>query len=352
LDRIAVVNGLRGLAILGVLFQHIGREPATAMLAAHGLEALTPLVSNGWTGVNLFFLLSGFVLFLPYAAGRRGMAGWADARHFYARRFLRLMPLYYFSAVVLLLLAARQLPVAGFLGLAIDLITVRFAFLPHQFGVAINYPLWSIAVEILFSIAFPLVVVLAARIGLSRVLVLALLGALAMRVAGRLWDAHPLGPNFIADNILGRIDEFVLGMVFARAYVAGGIPARARHLFWPGAALVLLAWAGFYQCQYRGLTMVAMAPLNNVIDLGYAGILLAVLAPGGAHRLLAWAPLQVAGMMCYSLYIWHAPVLEAVQPAQGLLAALALLLALAAFSYRYIEFSRAANWRALFLPGG
>jgi peptidoglycan/LPS O-acetylase OafA/YrhL len=262
------------------------------------------------------------------------------------------MPLYYFSAVVLLLLAARQLPVAGFLGLAIDLITVRFAFLPHQFGVAINYPLWSIAVEILFSIAFPLVVVLAARIGLPRVLVLALLGALAMRVAGRLWDAHPLGPNFIADNILGRIDEFVLGMVFARAYVAGGIPARARHLFWPGAALVLLAWAGFYQCQYRGLTMVAMAPLNNVIDLGYAGILLAVLAPGGAHRLLAWAPLQVAGMMCYSLYIWHAPVLEAVQPAQGLLAALALLLALAAFSYRYIEFSRAANWRALFLPGG
>ncbi len=346
MDKIAVVNGLRGLAILGVLFQHLGLPPAMAALDAAGLSALDPLVSNGWTGVNLFFILSGFVLFLPYAAGRRTMAGWADARHFYGRRFLRLMPLYYFAAVVLLVLAGFQLSPAAFGELALDLATVRFALEPHHFGVAINYPLWSIGVEILFSLAFPLVVLVAARIGLGRVLALALAGALALRLLGRAWDAHPLGPNFVADNIFGRIDEFVLGMALARAYEAGRIPPWARHLLLPGVALVLLAWAGFYQCQYRGLSMLAMAPLNNVIDLGFACVLAASL--GGRGGMLAAVPLQVAGMMCYSLYIWHVPVIDAVRPAQGLGAALPLLLALSLASYRFVEFGRVADWRALF----
>ena len=135
-------------------------------------------------------------------------------------------------------------------------------------------------------------------------------------------------------------------MALARAYEAGRIPPWARHLLLPGVALVLLAWAGFYQCQYRGLSMLAMAPLNNVIDLGFACVLAASL--GGRGGMLAAVPLQVAGMMCYSLYIWHVPVIDAVRPAQGLGAALPLLLALSLASYRFVEFGRVADWRALF----
>jgi peptidoglycan/LPS O-acetylase OafA/YrhL len=360
-DRIAVVNGLRGLAILGVLFQHIGLPPALAALNAVGLDAaglglLAPLAANGWTGVNLFFILSGFVLALPYAQARRSLSAPGAIRHFYRRRFWRLMPLYGLAGAVLLLLAAPRLAPGAFAGLAIDLATLRFVLSPHRFGVAINYPLWSIGVEILFSLAFPALLLLARRIGFARLLGLAAAAALAMRLAGRAWDPHPLGPNFIADNIFGRIDEFVLGMAFARWHAAGRIFPRARHLLAPGIVLVLLAWAGFFQCQYRGLSMLAMAPLNDVLDAGFACLLAAALAPGrggvpgrGWRRLLSWAPLQVAGMMCYSLYIWHAPVLEAVQPAQGLPAALAVLLVLAAFSYRYVECARAPDWRPLFL---
>lgn len=350
MDRIAVVNGLRGLAILGVLMQHVGGQavPAQAPWAA-------PLLSNGWTGVNLFFILSGFVLYLPYAGGRRRMAGLADARHFLWRRCLRLMPLYYVAGAALLLLAGPVFggPVPGsdgFRRLALDLATLRFVLRPHDFGVAINYPLWSIGVEVLFSLAFPLVALAIARLGLARVVGLALAVALAARIAGRLWDPHPLGPNFIADNIPGRIDEFVLGMALAQLHIAGRMPGWARHLAWPGLALVLLAWAGFYQCQYRGFPTVAMAPLNTVLDLGFLGVLAAALS-GRHHPLLGFAPLQVAGMMCYSLYIWHAPVLQAVQPGYGLAAALAVLLALAAASYRWVEFGRVRAWRGLFLVG-
>jgi len=166
-DRIAVVNGLRGLAIIGVIFQHMGSGWALDALGGE-LAPLRPLVSNGWTGVNLFFILSGFVLFLPYAAQRRGMASGADVWHFYRARFLRLMPLYYFAAAVVLVLAASVLGAMAFTGLAIDLATMRFAVLPHHFGIAINCPLWSIGVEVLFSLAFPSLVIAAARIGLGR----------------------------------------------------------------------------------------------------------------------------------------------------------------------------------------
>ena len=94
--------------------------------------------------------------------------------------------------------------------------------------------------------------------------------------------------------------------------------------------------------------MLAMAPLNNLLDLGFLALLAAALV-GRKHRVLAFAPLQVAGMMCYSLYIWHAMVFQAVQSVLGVVGALTVLLALSAVSYRYIEFARAPDWRPLFL---
>ena len=348
-DRIAVVNGLRGLAIIGVLFQHIGFGWAMAAFG-DAVPVVRPLLSNGWTGVNLFFILSGFVLFLPYAAKRRTMQSASDLWHFYKARFVRLMPLYYFTGAVVLVLAGPILGAAALRGLAIDLATVRFVLRPYHFGVAINFPLWSIGVEILFSLVFPVAVVAIMRIGMLPILGAALVFALAARIEGRIWDIHPTGPNFIADNIFGRIDEFVIGMAIARGYVEGGFTAWMRRMTWPGIGLVLLAWVGFYQCQYRGFPLVTMAVLNNVLDLGLVGVVVAALAPGGGvHRVLTFAPLQVAGMMCYSLYIWHAPVVDALLDSHGLVPALLVLLVLAAFSYRYIEFRRVADWRALFL---
>src|SRR6266436_3965033 len=57
--------------------------------------AISPLLTNGSTGVNLFFVLSGFVLSLPFAAGDRPLGTTRDWLSFYRRRALRLMPLFY-----------------------------------------------------------------------------------------------------------------------------------------------------------------------------------------------------------------------------------------------------------------
>ncbi len=347
--KLSVVNGLRGLAIIGVLVQHldsdwISRHPAGAPAWAMAL------ISNGWTGVNLFFILSGFVLFLPYADGRRHIAAWTDAAAFYRHRFFRLMPLYYFVALVLLAVGAAGMSGAAFGYAARQLLLLGFVVNRYGFMPPLNYPLWSIGVELLFSLAFPVLVILVVRLGLARVLILALVGALIARVAGRVWNPAPLGPNFISDNIFGRIDEFVLGMAIAQLYARDRIPRWAPRLVWPGVGLILLAWEGLYPCQYLGLSTIVMSPLNNLLDAGFCCVLLGALARERAGpTVLAFAPLQVIGMMCYSIYIWHAPILSVVVPVAGRVPALLLILTVAAFTYRYIEFGRERDWRTLFL---
>ncbi|MDE2583557.1 MAG: acyltransferase [Rhodospirillales bacterium] len=348
----SVVNGLRGVAILGVLFQHV----VWGWISHHSggvPDGLLALVSNGWTGVNLFFILSGFVLFLPYAAGLRSMLTWKDATRFYWHRLFRLMPLYYFAVLLILAIGAAGMSQAGFVEAAQQLLLLRFVVSRYGFMPPIDYPLWSIGVEILFSVAFPVMVVLVARLGLVRILALALSAALIARIFGRIWNPGPLGPNFISDNLPGRIDEFVLGMAIAELYARERVPIWAPRLIGPGLFLIALSWEAFFQCQYRGLSTVMMSPANNLLDAGLCCVLLGALAREGSGRsVLAFAPLQVIGMMCYSIYIWHAPVMSAVVPIAGDVPALLLTLAVAAFTYRYIEFRKEPDWRTLFLANG
>src|ERR1700689_3768513 len=94
--KLEVINGLRGFAILAVIWHHLfglyfkpGSSVALEIARGGG-----SFLSYGWIGVPLFFVLSGFVLYLPYAEGGAKLATGADALNFYRRRAERLLPLY------------------------------------------------------------------------------------------------------------------------------------------------------------------------------------------------------------------------------------------------------------------
>ena len=349
--RLEPVNGLRGIAILAVVYFHV----ICGMWRAAAVPTwLSPLVTGGWTGVNLFFILSGFVLFLPYAAGLRSMAAPRDRLAFYRRRFFRLMPLFYLAVLVEWALATPHDPAT-----LLSVLSVAFTLSPHGFAPSFNPALWSIGVEIGFSAAFPLLVLAAGRYGLARVLAAALALALALRLVGIARFPALQGATFNSDMLLCRIDEFVIGMMLARLYVAGRLPRRPGLGAGLGAVLVVLAWSGFDRVLRGGLPPLARAGLNDVLDAGLFLVVLAALAPGARlGAALSWRPLQVLGMMCYSLYIWHGPLLDFFLPdraampagaaARGLLLAMLAILAIAALSYRFIEFRR-VPWRPLFL---
>ncbi len=323
---------------------------------------LSPLITNGWTGVNLFFILSGFVLYLPYAAGERRMADWGDGFAFYRRRCRRLLPLFYVAAIAVSALAATHGITRSWLTEAILLLTLAFTLVPSSFGPPFDVPLWSIGVEMMFSVLFPVIALRAAGRGLARWLWIVVAASLTLRAAGYLSHSTTAGMwlSYSTDNITCRLDEFVLGMMLAKLHAEHRLPRRPAVFGIAGVALVAAAWIGLDLSLHGVWPPVARAPLYDVLDAGFAALIVAALAPGSRlEAALSWAPLQVIGMMCYSLYIWHSPLLMVAAPDlntlswPAFLAAAAGLLvlsgAVAAISYRFIEFRHVADWRRLFL---
>jgi peptidoglycan/LPS O-acetylase OafA/YrhL len=144
------LDTLRGVAILGVLALHGLYSRSSAF---HGFNQSTRLLLNvvqwGWLGVNLFFVLSGFLI-TGILIDSRSKPDYY--RRFYVRRALRILPAYY---ALLLLLAVLRQSSAAYLGLSF----VYLANVTDLFGVGVGYgPLWSLAVEEHYYLLWPMVV--------------------------------------------------------------------------------------------------------------------------------------------------------------------------------------------------
>jgi peptidoglycan/LPS O-acetylase OafA/YrhL len=326
--KIPVINGLRGVAILAVIVHH-------------SFEAT---IIGGWLGVNLFLILSGFVLYLPFANGRPINAG-----DFYRRRFVRLAPLFYLIALVSI----------GFVGAnyhqAIVLLSGLFTLSPRYFFPAANWVLWSLGVEFLLSLFFPALIPL-----LRRNVSLFLCATVALSVCTRL-VGYSLGQrtylDWISAGAIGRLDEFALGMVAAHLYAQGWRMPRPLLSILVGVALVGCAMVAFEHWRLGALPKPSAAILISIADVGFVLLLLGLLSRGS--QVMSFAPLQVVGMMCYSLYVWHGILLHKFFPDilsnpyatlhLRYAAYIAVLFGLAAITYRFVEFRRVDDWRSLFL---
>ena len=143
------LDTLRGIAVLGVFFLHAFSWQYGGLhfgaLGRFFLAATQP----GWIGVNLFFVLSGFLI-TGILLDSKGNPHFY--RRFYTRRALRILPAYYALLLLLLLLHSSSF---GFVGLSF----VYLANVTDLFGVACGYgPLWSLAVEEHYYIFWPAVV--------------------------------------------------------------------------------------------------------------------------------------------------------------------------------------------------
>lgn len=316
--KIAAINALRGVAILGVMYQHLfwkNTYPGFHHVELSGLH-IFPLtfLSNGWAGVNLFFILSGFVLFLPYADGRRRMSSRTDFADFYRRRALRLLPLYYAAVAISFAVWSH------FNGSDPDLwknlsllLTATFNFTKETWGPKYNVVLWSIGLEIWFSLLFPFLIIAARRVGVKRLFIYAALIAVVVRLLGTGNAYFEVGSpyhNPLKDSLPGRIDDFVLGMLLCEAYVKRFREAPARSpLLWllAGTAIV---WVGCSLWDHTLLGLLGKAYLPFASNVFHAGLALIItgalsLGPGLSRMLLTNRPLQMIGVMSYSIYLWH-----------------------------------------------
>jgi len=354
MTRIPLLNGLRGIAILGVIFHH-SFFPYILYGKGHHLTPLLILESSGWLGVNLFFFLSGFVLFLPYAERKRRFSDWKSYRSYLGHRAKRLIPLYYITTFTFLIfICAYQLNDQALYRNIADYAFATYIFRQETFFPPANWVLWSLGVEVWFSVFFPFVVLAIEKYGWKKTLLTVLIISLTVRVMGRMVLPATTRPtiNWLSDSLPGRLDEFVIGMLSATLFLKRWKLARPLYQLAIGVFLVtasMTLWALWYRGHF---TFAAAGLFNLPFDFGILLTVNALLTGCRpvASLICAW-PLQMSGLMCYSLYLWHGQIISKYRPsaytAPTFLGYLGLVYLVSWLSYRYIEFGAVKEWRAL-----
>ncbi|MEC9432951.1 MAG: acyltransferase [Pseudomonadota bacterium] len=287
---------LRGVAAYGVLLFH-------SWTAVFGREAAGGFLAHGWIFVDLFFMLSGFILFSRYAAWfRSGMR--ARAGRFLRLRFLRIYPnfLVWFLAALAFNLAwhagGPDRPDAVAVGVSVVLhLVMAQSILPSP--ILWNTPLWSLSVEMALYFAFPAIAFLSARFG-------GRFWALALPCAA-LIPAALIATEGTADvwrgggSVLRGLSGFVIGCALAQGQARiDAMPERLLSLAQAGALIAAAA------AVHLGAEPIALASFAALV-------LLTGRNRGAATRWFGWGPLRWLGRISFSFYACHMLCMDVIE---------------------------------------
>jgi peptidoglycan/LPS O-acetylase OafA/YrhL len=309
----ADLEGLRAVAILLVVAVHAG----------------VPWLRGGFVGVDVFFVLSGFLItgLLVREVSDTGGLRFAE---FYVRRLRRLLPALLVMLLVvgtlgaLLLAPAEQRDQSSAAAMAaLWLSNVHFAFAPQNYfapGTETNLFLhtWSLGVEEQFYLVWPaLLVWLLGRDGERGVarLKVGMLVVVVASFATCAWLSYQ-APQLAFYMMPLRAWQFAAG---ALVWLYFKVPSATRSAPWwsrrPGI-LHAIGWLGLGMVAFAGVLFSADIPYPGgyalLPTLGAVGVVAAgcvVTRPAGVSRLLSWRPLQWIGGISYSWYLWHWPIL-------------------------------------------
>lgn len=302
--------------MLGVVWFHVWQafhniSWRVAHIGAHSINLNEP-ISIGQTGVDLFFVISGFCMYLMYARKQDKFSG-AAYRSFLKARWLRIAPAYYAAAFAI----AVGLWVSGHGFPGYELIT-NLTFTQHLLPNTNDLvaPFWSLATEWCFYLILPVFIVATYRWGFRQAVVISVVCSLVFRLMFYLvfpGGGHSLLAYDVQTFILARLVEFVVGIIVARLYIQGAaLPPVLRG--WRGFLLACVlagvgrVWMGH---QSAGLTLPLGLTLEVIglplMTVGYALVLWNVVCSASIfQRLLSTSSMQAMGRWSYSMYLWHA----------------------------------------------
>jgi peptidoglycan/LPS O-acetylase OafA/YrhL len=318
------LESLRGIAMLLVFFFHLDVVIRGTLLRV-GEVVVSPALAYvvaGHSGVDLFFVLSAFLLCLPFLAQAAGGKP-VSVPYYFARRALRILPLYYAAVIVGSILRAatpadllRGLPYLFFLNGFAGMTT---ALVPY------SNVWWSLATEAQFYVVLPfLPLVLRSRLGrlAGAAAVVLWAGAYAAFLRGQLQAQTIEGQLMLGLSLFGRAPLFLAGIAAAWFYLHHGEYWRRRLAAVPllrngGADLFLLALITTLGYLLRWAVWIGAARVKGppfhawhvpVAVLWAALLVVLLIAPLRLKALFSNRVLNRLGVLSYSIYIVHVPV--------------------------------------------
>jgi len=301
------IDGLRAFAVLAVVLLHF--RYGVAREALWDSLHLNKLAGSGFAGVDLFFVISGFLI-TGILLDSKGAPGYF--RNFYIRRALRIWPLYYAIVVFVLFVYPRLDPRGGLWHPTAHWYWYAFYLQNFKYkalGSRLIAVTWSLAVEEQFYITWPFVVLLLSRRDLQRFLISLLVAAPIFRwIFYNYW-----GPTHIAFNLLTfcRMDGIVAGSLLALWLRSTELPiGRLRNI---AGVLLLIGAAGAAPLLVtRGERSIFV---YSFLALAFSGLLCLAavesIIPRPFRALLNNSWLRYVGRISYGIYLLHSIVHQA-----------------------------------------
>jgi peptidoglycan/LPS O-acetylase OafA/YrhL len=339
-DNIPQLTFTRFIAALAVIVFHYGQK---AFPFDSGF--LNALAKESGITVSYFFFLSGFLLYVVYSQHE------FSPRRFFAARAGRILPLYYlgFFLALLVFIFFKDLPL--WKGAIAAQAVLLHAWIPGM-SLTINYPAWSISVEVFFYLMFPLLLILARKAGMRNFILLAIAYWLLsigqnMLVQHLVYDPASIkAGNFIMYFPPWHLNTFVSGMACGMIFLSLKNKIQTK-----GVGPILVAAAGIAGVI---LILVTENPLRHLMHLGMLAPLYAMIVLGIAldktviSRIMSLRPLQFLGEISYGMYLLQFPVWAYIaygtrntgfnqESTAGFYLCLSVLLVVSGLSYRYFE---------------
>ncbi len=355
-SNILVLDGVRGVAVLMVISFHLNRVTGDNLWDKYTNPLASSFSTAGGTGVTLFFVLSGFLLFMPFAKALLFKTDWPLMRVFYMRRVLRIIPAYYVSLFILILLASPEYLHPDhfknlFLFLAFFMDSARATF--RQ----INGPYWTLAVEWQFYMLLPFIALgiafVVSRVSTTRrrfvAVTACLVGIIICGLFIRYWGLYFLEYptqtflmprselniiNFFLFGITGKYTEdFAVGMFISLCFIYAQHPSTDKKVvqqwkrlspwLWIGGLSILVfsfmwhykageAWSWPFISDWMMQNFNWLSEM--LLAIGFGACIAAILYGSvGLKAMFEWPMLRWVGLISFSLYIWHLPLLLLLQ---------------------------------------
>lgn len=304
---VSEVDGLRFLAIFPVIIQHLSErfERNATYSFQEGMEFgfATFLTNRGFVGVYIFFVISGFILALPFASNRLSGSPKVSLKSYFMRRLSRLEPPYLIAmagitiSLIVLRMYSWQEILPHFAASAVYLHSLIF----HSWTY-INPPVWTLEIEVQFYILAPFLSFIFFSISRTEIRRIVLIGSIIAIMI--LQQYTGLLRQWTILTIVAHIQFFLIGFIIADIYLVdwkNGIQKHAIFNYVAVLAFFFIIWV--WSWDYNFISRV-------LFILSLFALVYSTFRATWFNRFISLPWITAIGGMCYTIYLIHLPIIE------------------------------------------